>query len=80
MMAINGVLFFVRLWEMDTLAREATLSKICCLPCQEGSTLNKNSLRLERKFFPFKVDTFSEEAQCIGKQTGSHRSCLSLLK
>ena len=35
---------------------------------------------LGSKFFPFRVDPFSEEALYAGKQTGSHKSCLPCKK
>ena len=31
---------------------------------------------LFHEVFSFRADTFSEGALCVGKQTGSHKSCL----
>ena len=63
--------------EIDKLSGEGTV-KLVCLPSEKGSTLKrKNLLPLGSKFFPFRVDLFSERVWCAGKQTESHKSYLS---
>ena len=47
---------------VDTVSREVILSKVLLLPSEKGSTLKgKNLLPPGNKFFPFRVDPFSEE-------------------
>ena len=46
---------------MDTLSGEAALSKLFCLPSEKESALKGKNL-LGSKFFPFRIDPFSEEA------------------
>ena len=63
------------------LSGEVTLSKWFCLPSEKVSTLKgKNLLPIEfapmgSKFFPFRVDSFSEGNWCAGMQKESHKSC-----
>ena len=69
---------------IDKLSEEATLWKLFCAASEKGSTLKGKNLlpRKERicspwsKFFPFRIDSILEAAECAGKQTGSHKSCL----
>ena len=64
------ILIAVYLRELDSVSREATLSKWFCLPSEKEPTLKgKNS-------FPFRVDPFLEGTWYAGKQTASHKSCL----
>ena len=46
---------------MNIISRKATLSKLFCLPSENGSTLKgKNLLSLVVICFPFRVDPISE--------------------
>ena len=52
---------FFTLRETDILLAEATMSKLFCFPSEKGSTLKeKNLLPMGSKFFPIRVDLFSE--------------------
>ena len=50
-------------------------------PFGKGCNLEgKKKLLYRSKFFPFRVDFFSEGALCARKQTGSHENCLPCCK
>ena len=53
---------------MAKLSREVTVPKLFRLPSEKRSTLREELAPLGGKFFPFKVDPFSEGDWCIGKQ------------
>ena len=44
---------------------------------KRGSTLKG---KMGSKFFPFRVDFFSEGIWCTGEQMGIHKSCLPCIK
>ena len=54
-------------------SREAALSKLFLPPFWK-------SIHIKMKLFSFRVDPFSEGDCCVGKQTGSHKSCLPCKK
>ena len=43
-----------------------------------GQLLKKRICFFRSRFFPFKVDLILKGLQCLGKQTGSHKSCFPL--
>ena len=50
-------------WEIDTLSREVT--KLILSPSEKGTTLKgKNFAPFGNKFFPFRVELFSEGVEC----------------
>ena len=54
--------------EVMHFQRTVTLSDLFCPPSEKGSTLKgKNLLPKGSKFFPFRVDPFSEGAWCAEK-------------
>ena len=54
--------------EIDTLSREATLSKVILCVSEKGSGLKgKNLLSLGSTFFPFRAGPFSEGIWCMQK-------------
>ena len=66
-------------WELRgtyTLSGEKTLWNLFCPPYVKRSVLKGNNLL---KFFPFRIENFSEASCCAGKQTGSHK-VVSLVK
>ena len=67
---------------LNTLPGQTTLSKVFCLPSENGSThKRKNLLPWGAGFFPFIADQFSEGNLCAGKQTGSHnKNCPLAIK
>ena len=70
MLALRGI---------DTLSGETTLSKLFCPIPKWIYTIRKEFAPKGSKFFPYRVDPFSEGAGRMGgavKQTGSHESCL----
>ena len=60
----------------NTVYGEAALP-LFYLPCQWDQLLQKRICSFRSKFFTLRVDPILEGPCCIGKQTGSHRSCLS---
>ena len=54
------------------------MPKLFCIPSENWSTLKGNTLL--PKYFPFRVNPFSEGDPCSEKQTGSHKSYPSFVK
>ena len=83
---LYGYSSYLKLWSLpyiqcwfkgvDTLSGVTTLSKLFLTPSENGSTLKGKNLLNESKFFPFRVDPFSEGDWCAGMQSESHKSCL----
>ena len=61
---------------MDTLSGEATVKCILLPFWNRIYSKRKEFAPTWSKFFPFKVDLFSEGTRCTGKQTRCHESCL----
>ena len=64
-----------RLRGLNRLSGETTLSTLLFLPSENDRTLKRKN-----QFFPFKVDPFSEENCCAGKQKAKKPQNLPLFK
>ena len=75
----NGKLYLVNLgfiFKQDGYPFRGGNSKCVFFPSEKESTLKAPG----RKFFPFRVDFFSERFCCVGMQTGNYKSDLSCKK
>ena len=63
------------LMEMDILSREVIFFIYFASLLKGIYSKMKEFAPIWSKFFPFRVDHFSEGICCAGKQIGSHKSC-----
>ena len=63
--------FYIGAWIHFQNSCETTFFKTIYLPSEKGCTLKEKNLL--HKFFPFRVDLFSDGTLYSGKQTGSSK-------
>ena len=61
---------------MDTLSGETTVKIVLASLLKRGLSKMKEFAPHGSKFFPFRVDPFSQGTWCAESQTGSHKNCL----